>query len=624
MKHRTLVLVCLLSICPLLEPLQAQHNYYGDEQLLLSGQWKFYWGQWLTAPVDSLDPTLVTNPDSWVKLGKSSFGFATYTTEIFADKDYPHSALFLRGFYSAYVLYVNGDQVAKNGRIGELADTTSLQWRPQIVPIHLAKGRNVVAIQISNFQHSKGGFYKPIVLGRFSSVQALKDRLFLIDVFTAGALWMVGGLFLLLFLFWKRSYQLLIYFLFTVAFGVRILSTGLHLFKQMLQNWPWEWLVRIEYITYFISWIASFLLMRILFHKAAFRFTVVILLAFILLIVVLPLHLYSQVIMPSVIFGYGMYGYLLVRVVQKRDAYKWILFFAIIAFLVMTFVGWTLEFLQYQNLLSADSFMPNLFRLLAVLSLGMLVSGNFTADYDALNRLRNEAIAQRETIESQYEELVQQRQELALRHLQIEELYKEIHHRVKNNLQLITNLLDVKSLLRDGKDPVNILKDSQSRIVSMAIVHQRLYMSEDITQVKVNDYLDDLVKNLIDISDRRADILCDIDCGHIQLDTETLIPLGMILTELITNSLKYAYESDGSIRLKIKGKVKSSGVYEVSYKDTGVAFEPVFDAPGKGFGLYLSKRLTRQLQGSIEYRYEAGNLFTITFQDSAGRLVNAT
>ncbi len=138
-----------------------------------------------------------------------------------------------------------------------------------------------------------------------------------------------------------------------------------------------------------------------------------------------------------------------------------------------------------------------------------------------------------------------------------EVLLKEVHHRVKNNMQIISSLLNLQIQYVDDNEAVNALKESQNRVKSMAMIHEKLYLSKDLTQINFVDYIESLVSNLFysyNINNRNIKPLLEID--KINLNMETAIPCGLIISELVSNSLKYAFPDgkQGELLVSLKSK----------------------------------------------------------------------
>jgi PAS domain S-box-containing protein len=195
-----------------------------------------------------------------------------------------------------------------------------------------------------------------------------------------------------------------------------------------------------------------------------------------------------------------------------------------------------------------------------------------------------------------------------------ETLLKEIHHRVKNNMQMISSLLRLQSRRIDNKYIKKVLDDSQNRIKSMALVHEILYKSENLTDIDINEYIRRIVNDLLHsykISDK--DIRIDFEVDKIYLGIDTAIPCGLIVNELVSNSLKYAFYKRKEGRITIMLKDTDSNA-ELVVRDDGIGLPSDFDISNlPSLGLQLVDTFTRQLGGKLEIKSKEGTEFKIIF-----------
>jgi two-component sensor histidine kinase len=197
---------------------------------------------------------------------------------------------------------------------------------------------------------------------------------------------------------------------------------------------------------------------------------------------------------------------------------------------------------------------------------------------------------------------------------QKELLLREIHHRVKNNLQIISSLLNLQSLHITDEKILDHFKDTQNRIKSISLVHEKLYQSEDIAQIDILNYIqhlvDDLVRNY-----GRQDIHISLDVESIQVDTDTAIPCGLIINELISNSIKHAFPDNKGGEIQISLKKSPSGEFELIISDNGVGISPELDLRKLDtLGLELVHSLVNQLDGTINIQRSPGTSVTIKFK----------
>jgi PAS domain S-box-containing protein len=191
-------------------------------------------------------------------------------------------------------------------------------------------------------------------------------------------------------------------------------------------------------------------------------------------------------------------------------------------------------------------------------------------------------------------------------------LLKEIHHRVKNNLQIIISLLRLQKVqISDTATQQHIL-DSESRIRSMALVHEKLYRSTDLAAINFDDYIKTLVNQLVPLyAVNPGQVRIVIDMKGISVDINHAIPLGLIMNELISNAMKHAFPDGRKGELSISGMQQGgSNIFTVS--DNGVGIPPDVDwRETKTLGMHLVIMLTNQLKGTIELDRTAGTAFTI-------------
>jgi len=199
-----------------------------------------------------------------------------------------------------------------------------------------------------------------------------------------------------------------------------------------------------------------------------------------------------------------------------------------------------------------------------------------------------------------------------------EVLIKEIHHRVKNNLQIIASMLNLQTGCISDDYSRLALSDSQNRIRTLALVHEKLYSSGDVSQIAVKDYIRDLTSSLFkSLTEASPSVALRLDLADVSLDLDALIPLALILNELLSNSLQHAYPDGREGEIGIVLGPTSASRLELVVADDGVGFPEELDfRQTKTLGLQLVCLLTTQLGGNIELERNGGTVFTIEFPDS--------
>lgn len=195
-------------------------------------------------------------------------------------------------------------------------------------------------------------------------------------------------------------------------------------------------------------------------------------------------------------------------------------------------------------------------------------------------------------------------------------LLKEIHHRVKNNLMVISSLLAIQSHYIKDQDAREVFKDSQNRAKSMAMIHEKLYSSTDLKRIDFGDYLRNLTTGLFSTYVLDPTVInLNMDVDDVNLDINTSIPLGLIVNELISNSMKYAFPEgrNGEINISLKS---IDGNIILTTSDNGVGFPENLDFKNTdSLGLKLVNSLINQIQGEIELDRNDGTEFKIIFKD---------
>lgn len=192
-------------------------------------------------------------------------------------------------------------------------------------------------------------------------------------------------------------------------------------------------------------------------------------------------------------------------------------------------------------------------------------------------------------------------------------LLKEIHHRVKNNLEIVSSLLSLQSAQINDTDVLNAMAESRHRVQSMGMIHQKLYMGTDLAAVEMKDYFRNLADYIVDAYGMEKRICIDVAMDACELDIDMAIPVGLIVNELLTNSLKYAFPDGlkGNIRI---GLEKTEDQLKLDVTDDGVGMQAHNNIPGTGFGTQLIRLLTKQLEGRMVLNTHKGTSVCIRFQ----------
>jgi two-component sensor histidine kinase len=194
-------------------------------------------------------------------------------------------------------------------------------------------------------------------------------------------------------------------------------------------------------------------------------------------------------------------------------------------------------------------------------------------------------------------------------------LLKEIHHRVKNNLEIVSSLLELQSSQIDDPSVQAAMLSSQNRVHSMGIIHQKLYQSEHLTSIEMRDYFVNLGDNIRNSFNAEGKVKIDCDMPELVLDVDTAISIGLIANELLTNAFKYAFEGkrDGNIQIDLIRRGPTDDNLELRISDDGIGKIMDGKSKGTGFGTMLVDLLTKQINGTINYQIDNGTKVSLVF-----------
>ncbi|MCK9408450.1 MAG: PAS domain S-box protein, partial [Bacteroidetes bacterium] len=205
----------------------------------------------------------------------------------------------------------------------------------------------------------------------------------------------------------------------------------------------------------------------------------------------------------------------------------------------------------------------------------------------------------------------EERQRRSLQEKEI--LLKEVHHRVKNNMQVISSLLNLQSASVKDKSMVGLFRESQNRVKSMSLVHEILYQSHDLASVNFSAYVKQLVASLQkSFGSKTGEIDVEVKIGSVSLDFDNAILCGLIINELVSNALKYAFPKKRTGTIIVEAKKKRVSMVQLSIRDNGVGLAKR-TGDTASLGLKLVQALAEQLKGTIVIENKRGTAITIEF-----------
>ncbi|MEZ4793050.1 MAG: histidine kinase dimerization/phosphoacceptor domain -containing protein [Gelidibacter sp.] len=204
--------------------------------------------------------------------------------------------------------------------------------------------------------------------------------------------------------------------------------------------------------------------------------------------------------------------------------------------------------------------------------------------------------------------------QLDTKNKQNELLLKEIHHRVKNNLELVKSLLALQSAQLEDSASKEAMMASQNRVQSMGIIHQKLYQGENLGSIDMKDYFINLGEGVLDTFNAEEKVKIECAMDNLELDVDTAVPIGLIVNELLTNALKYAFPENGKGNILISLSQSTPETLTLKVADNGIGKVVGLAPKGTGFGTQLIKLLTQQLDGKMFEEHDNGTSILFQFK----------
>jgi two-component sensor histidine kinase len=195
-----------------------------------------------------------------------------------------------------------------------------------------------------------------------------------------------------------------------------------------------------------------------------------------------------------------------------------------------------------------------------------------------------------------------------------EYLIKEIHHRVKNNLQVLSSLLNLQSDYIQDPSALSAVNEGKNRVQSMALLHQKLYTGSNLAAVEMTSYIGEFTDYLLDTFGREDEVNIESQIDVKLLDIDTAVPIGLIVNELVTNSLKYAFPAGKKGVIKVQLRLNSREELLLQVSDNGIGKNAEKQESSTSFGTDLVKILSKKLKGVIEKDFSSGYKTTLTFK----------
>lgn len=585
---------------------KGEATYTGQKSLILTGEWEFYWDTLFSAShVEPITKQYIPVPGLWNKWYPYQ-GKASYRLVLTSNKNYPIIGAYVPATFNSSAVYVNGQLVSQNGHMAENLDEIIPKWIPELVVFPLRKGANEIIWQMANRYHSKAGTNKSIEIGSHADLLAHREMRIAVNVFLVGCVTILGLFFFGLHLYWNKNLSTLYLGLSFLCLGVYFAFFDLHLLNKLLAEVSWQITVRGEYVSLYASALFFALFIHSFYPEKynvyVLRTIKIYLIGFMALICATPVSFFSSLHNYSLIIIGGSMLYAVYIIVQAFINKK------ISGLLATTILATTLGspiliILVYLGWLPYIPFLEDISTLLCILAFSFVMAVRFAGQFSVAERLQIEAVEQNRIIMNSLKEK--------------EVLLAEIHHRVKNNLQTITSLLNMQSRATSNEEILEAFKQGQGRVKAISLIHQTLYQSDNLTEIDFKGYTNQLIGQLNVLYKNEAE-QCQaiVEIKDIRLDIDTAIPLGLILNELISNAYKYAFSKVENGQIRISLTRKTDDWLELMTTDNGIGLPTGFKVETtKTLGLKLVNILTKQLGGTLTYIPNNGSHFIVRFKE---------
>jgi len=600
----------------------------------LTGEWEFYWDT-LLFPRDfptQLKPGYPFFPSTWNKLANDSnnithYGYATYRAVLRIDSSWQVLALSVPAVYTSYKLWLNGQPFSENGKVGTSKNNSVPYWLPVTKSFTHGQDRIELVLQISNFEHNKGGISQPIVIGTPLQLFTTREQQLSVALLLTGALIMGGLFFLGLFMFDRQNKAILYFSLFTITYSYRIIGTDLYFLHSFFPHIKWIIATRLEYLTLFLSTYFFMRFLEIVYYHETSKILANFLKGTTLILVIItlffPASVFTLTIEPFLIILliYVVYGiFIIVNAARhKREGSL----FAVISFSIL-FVVISLQVLNYLGYLPYLPYVYFVGYILFFFFQSLILSHGFAAYF---KRAKEKAEMGAKTKA---------------------EFLATMSHEIRtpmNGVIGMTSLLSQTPLSREQAEYVETIRVSGENLLT--VINDILDFSK-IEQGKMK-----LEKNKFDLYNAIEEVLTLLSPIAAKKGLELIfnkemdVPryiygdekrLKQVLINLVNNAVKFTEKGEVVVSVAVKSKDEYNVELLFSVKDTGIGIpndkiENLFEMftqadssmsrkfEGTGLGLPISKNLINLMEGDIWVNSEPdkGSTFYFTIKTTLGK-----
>jgi two-component sensor histidine kinase len=572
----------------------------------LGGEWSFVPDRLVNgSEFDSIEAGYRRVPDTRFMAAPSirdTSGSGTYRMKILLGAQSRNLALRYSAARTAMEIEVNGSVVAEAGRPSLERALARPAFRSGIVRLNAGEGELDLVVRVSNHEHRWGGIAQAFTLGeehKLTDGKRTEDTWLLLVV---GALVGVAGNSFFIFTFRKRERAYLHFALFALLVALRALVTGDYLAATIFPGLGYDAIIRIEYAALYLLVPAGTLFFSSLFPEdvSRFEFLAHLLpsLAFALLIPFAPLLVLSWSLLPYAIIGVisVVTGYLIlcVRPLRHHRTASGIVFTAG----TLLFIS-GISNIAYATFVSHGEHGFPLGLPIFVIVQTLALAARFTKAFDTVETLSAQLASTNAQLEGEIGIATDARRRMELALAEKDILIREVHHRVKNSLQIVTSIINLQS--HRAKDPAALeaYRSVSDRIRAIASVHDKLYGLESEKRIDLGEYARDLMDQFSKSYGQGAGVI-ELEADKIEVPMDLCIEIGLVLTELVVNSFRHALipTGRGSIRIELR---RDDGEMRLVVADMGPGF-PSGYVPGatNSVGFKIVTSLVSKRSGRVE------------------------
>ena len=576
----------------------------------LSGEWDFFPGLLLTGASCEAFPSqrrLRSVPDLWKgnEMGfVSGQGAGTYRLRVLLPEDAPPLALAYTTVSTSFEAEANGRLVAAAGRPGAFREGSVPAYRPGVAALG-ATGREILlVVRVSNHEYREGGMWRAFTLGSLSVLDEARRRADILVYVQAAAIVAMALNSLFLYLFRRQEKAFLFFCLFGFSLVLRVLVTGNYLLVRLAPGISFDLLIRLEYASVALPVPLCTLFFAALYPDESKRTLVIVAcvpfalrLAFGVTLVPLPLltrSIYLFYPLAAAAVALVFFGILLPALVKRRQGA--IAFFLGGLILLAAFVN---DSLYSAFVVRTGNFLGYALLAFIVIQAGVLAE-RFTAAFERSEALQEELALSNEKLEIENERyrVTQDQLEKALAEKDL--LIREVHHRVKNSLQIVSSSLGLQAHRTSDPAALEVYSTARNRIRAISLVHEKLYGLESGEELDFGNYARDLCRQLAEgYGARLAEGGIKVVAGRVAVSVDDCVDLGLMLTELVANACKHGVAEGRGVSIELHISAQA-GRIRIAVVDDGPGFPPGFDPEGtKGLGFRVIMSLATKHNGIV-------------------------